>query len=101
MGPALVQKPVAVPQSKAPEELVGVRTAAERVLRTLGDLDWEPFWASWASEPTVFFPFGDTPDRVTGMTAVGERWRGFFEEMRARKPGPPYTWSRATSDWNA
>ena len=90
VGPALVQKPVTASQAKAPEDLAGVRTAAERFLRALDDLDWEPFRASWASEPTVFFPFGDTPDRVTGRTAVEARWRRFFEEMRARRPGPPY-----------
>ena len=88
--PSLVQKPVAASQVKAPEDLAGVRTAAERFLRALDDLDWEPFRASWASEPTVFFPFGDTPDRVTGRTAVEARWRRFFEETRAHRPGPPY-----------
>ena len=70
--------------------LAGVRTAAERFVRALDDLDWEPFRTSWASEPTVFFPFDDTPDRVTGRTAVEARWRRFFEETRARRLGPPY-----------
>ncbi len=88
--PGLIQKPVTASQSKAPEDLAGVRAAAERFLRALDDLDWEPFRTSWASEPTVFFPFGDTPDRVIGRTAVETRWRRFFEEMRARRPGPPY-----------
>ena len=88
LGPALVQKPVTASQSKAPEDLAGVRSAAERFLRALDDLDWEPFRTGWASEPTVFFPFGDTPDRVIGRTAVETRWRRFFEEMRARRPGP-------------
>jgi len=27
---------------------------------------------------------------VTGRTAVEARWRRFFEETRARRPGPPY-----------
>ena len=77
-------------QSKAAEDVVGIRGAADRLLRALDDLDWEPFRASWASGPTVFFPFGDTPDRVTGQLAVEARWRRFFEEARARRPGPPY-----------
>lgn len=63
---------------------------AERFLRALDDLDWEPFRASWSSEPTVFFPFGDTPERVAGQAAVEARWRRFFDEARARRPGPPY-----------
>jgi len=75
---------------KASDELVEIRAAAARFLRVLDDLDWEPFRASWASEPTVFFPFGDTPDRVTGQAAVEARWRRFFDEARARRPGPPY-----------
>lgn len=72
------------------EDLAGVRAAAERFLRALDDLDWEPFRASWASEPTVFFPFDDAPDRVSGRTAVEARWRRFFEDTRVRRPGPPY-----------
>jgi hypothetical protein len=81
---------VTASQSKASDDAVAIRDAAERFLRALDDLDWEPFRASWASEPTVFFPFADTPDRVTGRAVVEERWRRFFEEARARRPGPPY-----------
>jgi SnoaL-like protein len=84
--PAPAQTSVAA----SPDELLGIRAAAERFLRALDDLDWEPFRASWASAPTVFFPFGDTPDRVTGQAAVEARWRRFFDEARARRPGPPY-----------
>jgi hypothetical protein len=69
---------------------VELREAAERFLRALDDLDWEPFVASWASEPTVFFPFGDTPERVTGHGPVEARGRRFFEEARESRPGPPY-----------
>lgn len=87
---ALAQTPMTAAQSKAPEDLAGIRAAAERFLRALDDLDWEAFRASWASEPTVFFPFADTPDRVIGQVAVEVRWRRFFEEVRAHRPGPPY-----------
>ena len=87
---AVAQTAVNASQSKASEDIVAIREAAERFLRALDDLDWEPFRASWASKPTVFFPFGDTPDRVTGQVAVEARWRRFFEEARARRPGPPY-----------
>ncbi len=86
----LAQTSVTASQSKASEDVIGIREVAERFLRALDDLDWEPFRASWASEPTVFFPFGDSPDRVTGQVAVEARWRRFFEEARARRPGPPY-----------
>jgi hypothetical protein len=86
----VAQTSVTASQSKAAEDVVGIREAADRLLRTLDNLDWEPFRASWASDPTVFFPFGDTPDRVSGQLAVEARWRRFFEEARARRPGPPY-----------
>ena len=87
---ALAQTSVVASQSKASDDVVRIREAAERFLRVFDNLDWEPFRASWASEPTVFFPFGDTPERVTGQAAVEARWRRFFEEARARRPGPPY-----------
>jgi ketosteroid isomerase-like protein len=77
-------------RSEASDAVAGIREAAERFLHALDSLDWEPFRTSWASEPTVFFPFGDTPERVTGRVAVEERWRRFFEEARAQRPGPPY-----------
>jgi ketosteroid isomerase-like protein len=88
--PALAQTSVTDSQSKAREDLAGIQAAAERFLRALDHLDWEPFRASWTSEPTVFLPFSDTPDRVTGREAVEARWRRFFEEARSRRPGPPY-----------
>ncbi len=89
-APALAQTALTDSQSKAREDLVGIQAAVERFLRALDNLDWEPFRASWASEPTVFLPFGDTPDRVTGQVVVEGRWRRFFEETRSRGSGPPY-----------
>jgi ketosteroid isomerase-like protein len=86
---ALAQAPVTASRSSASADIGGIRTAAEQFLRVFDDLDWEPFRASWASEPTVFFPFTDTPGRVAGKAAVEARWRQFFEEAR-RGPGPPY-----------
>jgi hypothetical protein len=77
-------------QATVSEDLAGIRSAAERFLRALDDLDWEPFRTSWASTPTAFFPFGDTPERFTGQVAVEGRWRRFFEETRAHRPGPPF-----------
>ena len=87
---SLAQTPATTAQAMAPDERAGIRAAADRFLRALDDLDWERFRTSWASEPSVFFPFGDTPDRLTGQAAVEARWRRFFDEARARRPGPPY-----------
>jgi hypothetical protein len=58
--------PLIPPQDKSSEDLAGLRAAAERFVRALDDLDGDPFRASWAAEATVFFPFADAPDRVTG-----------------------------------
>jgi lincosamide nucleotidyltransferase A/C/D/E len=82
--------PVSLCRQQAREDLAAIQAAAARFLRALDDLDWEPFRASWTSEPTAFLPFGDTPDRVAGRVAVEARWRRFFEEARSRTPGPPY-----------
>lgn len=77
-------------QSRSADETRAVRRAAEHFLRVFENLDWERFRATWASEPTVFFPFGDTPERVTGRRAVEARWQRFFDETRAQTQGPPY-----------
>src|SRR5262249_46461680 len=87
---SLAQTAVTVAPSTSPGPLAGIRAAAERFVRALDDLDWEAFRASWVSEPTVFFPFSDTPDRVIGQIAVETRWRRFFDEARAHRAGPPY-----------
>lgn len=84
-----VSNPVGA-QSKAPDDTAAVRSAAERFIFVFENLDWDAFQAAWASEPTVFFPFDDTPGRVTGRRAVESRWRRFFDEVRARGSGPPY-----------
>ena len=89
-GSALAQTSVTASPSTGSEDVAAIREAAERFLRALDDFDWEPFRATAAPEPTVFFPFGDTPDRVTGQVAVEARWRSFFDEARARRPGPPH-----------
>ena len=63
--------------------------AAEHFLRVFDNMEWEAFEAAWATSPSVFFPFRDTPERVEG-TAVAARFRTFFDEVRSTRPGPPY-----------
>ena len=87
---ACATSPPAIAPPISTKDEAPVRAAAERFLRVFDDLDWEPFRASWASEPTVFFPFDDTPERVTGRAAVEARFRRFFDQVRARGSGPPY-----------
>ena len=63
--------------------------AAQNFLGVFDNLDWERFQASWSSNPTAFFPFADTPERVEG-SAVMTRFRQFFDDVRARRSGPPF-----------
>lgn len=67
-----------------------VRAAADRFLVAFDNLDWETFRASWSASPSAFFPFPDTPGRVTGKAEVERRFQTFFEAVRANQPGPPY-----------
>jgi ketosteroid isomerase-like protein len=67
-----------------------IRQAADHFLRVFANFDGEAFQATWSSEPVVFFPFDDTPETVKGRAAVEARFHRFFEEVRARAPGPPY-----------
>lgn len=65
-------------------------SAANRFLKALDNLDWEAFQESWAKEPSVFFPFNDTPERIDGKTAVDQRFKTFFDEVKQKTSGPPY-----------
>ena len=67
-----------------------VRAAAEKFLVAFDNLDWDTFNASWAASPSVFFPFSDTPRRITGKAEVERVFAAFFEDIRANMPGPPY-----------
>jgi ketosteroid isomerase-like protein len=67
-----------------------IRQAADHFLRVFANFDGEAFRATWSSEPVVFFPFDDTPETVKGRAAIEARFHRFFEEVRARAPGPPY-----------
>lgn len=63
--------------------------AAQNFLRVFDTMDWEAFQAWWSRNPTVFFPFADTPERVEGA-AVLTRFRQFFDEVRSRRSGPSF-----------
>jgi ketosteroid isomerase-like protein len=77
-------------QSNTPDDVEPIRRATEHFLEVFGNLDWDGFRAVWSSEPTVFFPFNDAPERVTGKNAVEARWQRFFSEMPRRTAAPPY-----------
>ncbi|HBT33972.1 MAG TPA: hypothetical protein DEB15_14685 [Pusillimonas sp.] len=72
------------------DDTTALQAAANQFLQDLDNLDWEPFQKSWAAEPSVFFPFNDTPERVDGKNAVDERFKLFFDQVKEKVPGPPY-----------
>lgn len=63
--------------------------AAGHFLRVFDNLEWEAFDAAWSTSRSVFFPFKDTPECVEGA-GVAARFRRFFDEVKASRPGPPY-----------
>jgi ketosteroid isomerase-like protein len=67
-----------------------VRRATEHFLTVFQNFDWDAFRLTWSKDPTVFFPFVDTPERVTGTAAVEARWRRFFDDGRRQGGAPPY-----------
>ena len=67
-----------------------LQAAAKEFLKALDNLDWEVFQDGWSAEPSVFFPFNDTPERVDGRSGVDERFREFFKQVRQKASGPPY-----------
>jgi ketosteroid isomerase-like protein len=78
------------PRSEPSQSSAEVRAAAERFLVAFDNLDWDTFKGSWAQSPSVFFPFSDTPRRVTGRAEVERVFAAFFAEVRSSTPGPPY-----------
>lgn len=78
---------LAAGQSGSPDE--PIKRTTEHFLTVFQNLDWDEFRAIWSKDPTVFFPFDDTPERVTG-NAVEARWRQFFDDRRRQGGVPPY-----------
>lgn len=80
--------PVTMRATSGPDHATLV-AAAEHFVRVFDRLEWEPFVAAWSESPSIFFPFADTPERAEGA-AVFARFRTFFTDMRASRPGPSY-----------
>jgi len=87
-GGALAMAPVLASANST--DTTALEKAAQQFLQSLDNLDWEPFVASWAANPTIFFPFDNTPERVDGKSAINARFRTFFDQVRTKAEGPPY-----------
>src|ERR1700760_1413155 len=51
-------------QSARSDELDPLRRTTDYFLTVFQNLDWDAFRAIWSDNPSVFFPFQDTPERV-------------------------------------
>lgn len=76
--------------SASPDGTADLQSTANEFLQALDNLDWDLFEKGWSAEPSVFFPFNDTPERVDGKSAVNERFKVFFEQVKQKASGPPY-----------
>ncbi|MCP9493239.1 MAG: nuclear transport factor 2 family protein [Pyrinomonadaceae bacterium MAG19_C2-C3] len=54
------------------------------------NLEWEKFRNSFSDDATVFFPFHQAPRLRNGRYEVEDVFKSFFDELRKRKPSPPY-----------
>lgn len=64
--------------------------AVQHFVTAFSHLQWTPFIYSFAEQPSVFYPFEGTAERVDGTDAVAARFSAFFEEARSSRPGPDY-----------
>lgn len=71
-------------------DIPAARAAVEEFLTAFDHLDWERFRRGFVSGATVFFPFDVHPRLANGNTEVEAEFQRFFDEVRARAPGPPY-----------
>lgn len=76
--------------SSANPDSAAVQKAADDFIEAFNNLDWERFRNSFANDATVFFPFYQIPRRANGRAEIEPLFKTFFDELRKRKPNPPY-----------
>jgi len=69
---------------------VEVAAVTTRFLGAFDSLEWAPFSEILSDSIEVFWPRADTPGRLRGRSEVENRFRRFFDLVRAARPGPPY-----------
>ena len=67
-----------------------LETAANRFVEAFNNLDTDRFFSCFADDATVFFPFPDSPRRMSGRPNYEKRFLDFFQEVRRERDGPPY-----------
>ena len=77
-------------RSHAEADSQAVQRAVEAFIGAFNNLDWERFRHSFSDDATVFFPFQNVPRRASGRDEIEVVFKPFFDDMRKRKPNPPY-----------
>ncbi|MGI8836148.1 MAG: YybH family protein [Pyrinomonadaceae bacterium] len=76
--------------SRADSDSLAVQKAAEEFIKAFNNLEWGKFRNSFSDDVTVFFPFNQDPRRANGRAEVETSFKSGFDELRKRKPNPPY-----------
>lgn len=88
--PAQCQSAAQNKPQTANTDSLAVQRAAEAFLVAFNNLEWESFRRSFSDDATAFFPFSQVPRLANGRAEVEAVFKLFFDEVRKRKPGPPY-----------
>ena len=78
------------PPAQARADSAALAGAATRFLADFDSLNWAGFTGALSDSVEIFWPRADTPGRLRGRTAVEGRFRPFFTQIRAARPGPPF-----------
>jgi ketosteroid isomerase-like protein len=73
------------------DDTSGAGETLSRFMDSLNRADWDALAALLAPEATIFFPLPDSPYRADGIDRCADTFRDFFEAVRSRRDGPPYT----------
>ena len=76
--------------SIANSDSLAVHRAAAAFIEAFDNLEWERFRHSFSDDATAFFPSQSGPRRANGRDEIEDAFKPFFDEMRKRKPNPPY-----------
>ncbi len=84
---ALFPVNIAVQTNKPEDDVVAtVRT----FVKAIETADLTLLSATFDQDATAFMPGSPPPERRTGKAQVVDSFRGLFEQVRAREPGPQY-----------
>lgn len=89
---------IAAPRT-ARQDSTEVAEVTRDFLGAFDSLQWPAFSAVLSDSIEVFWPRADTPEPLRGRPAVEARFRRFFDQVRAARPGPPYLHLQVSDLW--